>query len=145
MKPFDSGLAEVFEEVAKARAELESVTGKLREVSGTATSKNRAVTASVDASGELTELKFNSTDYRAMAPKELSNLLLEVIGKARQDARSKISAATGSFTGPAATSMQDLLSGKTDISKILPSTLPTSPADMLKFLRGQWEPEDKAK
>ena len=142
MEPLDSRLALVFEEVAKARAELETVTEKLRAVSGTATSKNRAVTATVDAAGELTELKFNSMAFRSMAPKELSHLLLDVIAKARQDARTKISEATGAVTGPAATSAQDLLSGKADITSILPSTLPTSPEDMLKFLRGEWAPAD---
>jgi DNA-binding protein YbaB len=55
----------------------------------TVTSKNRAVSATVDGRGEISAIKFVTTSYRTMAPAELANLLVETIRAAQTEAREK--------------------------------------------------------
>ncbi|MEU4339263.1 YbaB/EbfC family nucleoid-associated protein [Micromonospora lupini] len=54
------------------------------------TAKNRAVVATVDGRGDLTDLKFPTRAYRAMAPAELSALLVETVAAARDQARAEM-------------------------------------------------------
>lgn len=43
------------------------------------------VSVTVNARGEVTELKFHTTRYRAMAPAELASALMDVLQDAREE------------------------------------------------------------
>lgn len=78
--------------IEAAMAELEQQRVKIRDLeksaaSTTATvqSKNRMVTATVDRSGKLTELRFEGKRYRTIAPAELSAVVLETVQQAQEE------------------------------------------------------------
>ncbi|MFE9360581.1 YbaB/EbfC family nucleoid-associated protein [Streptomyces olivaceoviridis] len=79
-------------------------------ISAMATSKDRLVTATVDARGTLTELKFNSSRYRSMAPSELSAVLTETIAKAQKDVTDQMKDIFGETDGHLDT-VKDILNG----------------------------------
>ncbi|WP_225943699.1 YbaB/EbfC family nucleoid-associated protein [Nocardiopsis terrae] len=72
--------------MAEASANLESVTAE-------AVSKDRMVSATVNARGEIAELRFHTDKYRSMAPAELASAVTEVIERARRDVAQKVSEA----------------------------------------------------
>ncbi|MFD6097694.1 YbaB/EbfC family nucleoid-associated protein [Nocardiopsis flavescens] len=59
--------------------------------------KNRAVAATVDGTGRLTELKFHTDAYRSMAPAELSAAIVEVVGRAQRQMAERVSKAYEAF------------------------------------------------
>ncbi|MGW3652426.1 YbaB/EbfC family nucleoid-associated protein [Streptomyces sp. NPDC000878] len=90
----------------------------LREVSGTATSKDRLVSATVDARGSVTELKFHTTRYRAMAPTELSAVLLDTIGRAQREAAAHLEEVLGPV-GPEDLEIDDVTSARPELAEML--------------------------
>ncbi|MDX3849465.1 YbaB/EbfC family nucleoid-associated protein [Streptomyces sp. AK02-01A] len=90
----------------------------LSEISATATSKDHLVTATVDSRGSLTELKFNSSRYRSMAPSELSALLTDTIGKAQEDVAAQMMAVFGEFDGHDIEAVKDVLSGRPEQAEL---------------------------
>ena len=78
-------------ELSDASASMESATEE-------AVAKNRAVAATVDGTGRLTELKFHTDAYRSMAPAELSAAIVEVVGRAQRQMAERVSKAYEAFT-----------------------------------------------
>lgn len=78
--------------------ELEETNANLESATEEVTAKNRLVTATVDATGRLIELKFHTDGYRSMAPAELSAALIEVIDRAQQKMADRIAKAYDAFT-----------------------------------------------
>ncbi|WP_275041849.1 YbaB/EbfC family nucleoid-associated protein [Nocardiopsis potens] len=60
-----------------------------------AVSKDRMVSAKVNARGEIDELRFHTSKYRTMAPAELSAAVLDVIGRARAEMEQRVADALG--------------------------------------------------
>ncbi|MFD9287626.1 YbaB/EbfC family nucleoid-associated protein [Streptomyces sp. NPDC060030] len=102
---------EALEQAGQAQAALS-------EISATATSKDRLVTATVDARGTLTELKFNSSRYRSMAPTELAALLAETISKAQEDVHGQMMETFGGFDGHDLDSVKNLLSDRPEQAEL---------------------------
>jgi DNA-binding protein YbaB len=98
-------------EIEDASASLESATEKV-------TAKNRLVTATVDATGRLTELKFHTDGYRSMAPAELSAALVEVIDSAQRKMGDRVSQVYGAFA-PEGVDTAAVMNGEVDIEKTL--------------------------
>ncbi|GAA1027924.1 MULTISPECIES: YbaB/EbfC family nucleoid-associated protein [Amycolatopsis] len=124
------------------RTELESLFASLREqqaamvearrsalaISATATGPKRALTVTVDARGEVTELAFPTEAYRTMAPRELAALIQDTIGKARADVAKQMSEVMAPFV-PEGLSFDDLMKGKTDWEAMSPG-LPDDLGDL---------------
>ncbi|MET9016685.1 MULTISPECIES: YbaB/EbfC family nucleoid-associated protein [Streptomyces] len=87
-------------------------------ISATATSKDRLVTATVDARGTLTELKFNSSRYRSMAPSELSAVLTDTIAKAQKDVTDQMKEIFGETDGHDLDAVKDMLDGPSHQSEL---------------------------
>src|SRR5882757_7877519 len=80
------------------RAKQEQITaafGKLQETTASATTKDRAIRATVDGQGRLTELAFNGKRWREMAPKELGAKIVEVVADAQRQAASSVNELMG--------------------------------------------------
>jgi DNA-binding protein YbaB len=100
--------------------------GKLREKlakgSVKVMSADRMVTIELDATGELSAVRFNTQKYRRMAPAELSTVLLETITKAREQSRERI---VGAFRSVMPTGvglgLDDLLGGQRDLEAMFDS------------------------
>ncbi|MFD7135395.1 YbaB/EbfC family nucleoid-associated protein [Streptomyces sp. NPDC059894] len=90
----------------------------LTALSGTATSKDHLVSATADARGAVTELKFHTTRYRTMAPTELSAVLLDTIGRAQREAAAHLEEVLGPIV-PEDLEVDDVMSGRADLADLL--------------------------
>jgi hypothetical protein len=81
---YDMGqaIAELRAEQARIRAAGERMTS----VTGSATSNDRMVSATVDSRGRLTGLKLTGTRYRQLAPAELCTRIVSTVRAAQEDA-----------------------------------------------------------
>ncbi|MEU3269285.1 YbaB/EbfC family nucleoid-associated protein [Saccharomonospora sp. NPDC006951] len=91
---------EIDEAMREMRAKQEELTGafdKLREVTATAASKDRAIQATVDSQGKLTDLTLSGKRWRDMAPKELGAKIVEVVTDAQDQAAAATASAMAGF------------------------------------------------
>lgn len=82
--------------IAELRAEqarIQEVTEQMSKLTGSATSKDRMITATVDSQGRLIELELAGTRYRQLAPKELTTRIVSTVREA-QDKASRVAAST---------------------------------------------------
>ncbi|WP_460855325.1 YbaB/EbfC family nucleoid-associated protein [Nocardiopsis coralliicola] len=68
----------------------------MESVTAEAVSKDRMVSATVNARGEIAELRFHTDKYRSMAPAELAAAVTEVVERARRDVARQV---TDSMSG----------------------------------------------
>lgn len=85
------------------------------------------MTATIDATGRLTELRFHTEGYRGMAPAELSSALVEVIDRAQRQMSERVAATYDSFT-PEGVDTAALMRGELDVEQTLRS-MGVSPGD----------------
>ena len=78
------------EQLRRKQEEFTEVQQRLAGVTATATSKNRAVTVTVDCHGEIADIKFRTDTYRSMPSAELARLLMDTIAAARNDAKEAV-------------------------------------------------------
>ena len=113
---------------------------QLAGTTATVRSRDRSVSVTVDAGGRLTGLRFESKDYRSMEPAELSEVILDTLGKARDKVRAEAGALMAPFL-PQGGSVDQLLDGKLDLSRMLPEK-PRSPEEIRKLLAPDTAPEE---
>jgi DNA-binding protein YbaB len=78
------------------QARIQTATERMKSLTGSATSKDRMVTATVDSRGRLTGLKLTGTRYRQLAATELCSRIVATVREAQEDAaREAASALTG--------------------------------------------------
>jgi DNA-binding protein YbaB len=87
------------EAIADLRAEqsrIQAATEHMSSVTGSAASKDRMVTATVDSQGRLVDLKLAGTRYRKLPPAELTAHIVATVREAQDDAaRAAASALSG--------------------------------------------------
>ncbi|MEU1518964.1 YbaB/EbfC family nucleoid-associated protein [Streptomyces sp. NPDC005811] len=83
MEPVEERLAQAMEALESTRAAVAAADERLRAASVTVLSKDRSVEVTVGPQGEVTALKFSDGKYRAMAPAQLSAVILQTLGEAR--------------------------------------------------------------
>lgn len=98
--------------------ELEDASANLESATEEVTAKNRLVTATVDATGRLTELKFHTDGYRSMAPAELSSALVEVIDRAQRQMAERVAGVYDSFA-PEGIDTAAVMRGEVDVEQTL--------------------------
>jgi hypothetical protein len=84
--------------IADLRAEqarIQAATDHMTTLTGSATSKDRMVTATVDSRGRLTDLKLAGTRYRQLAPNELTTRIVDTVRAAQEDAARAAAGALG--------------------------------------------------
>lgn len=119
--------------LAEEQRKLEDFQRKMNEATTTVESANKALTATFDGRGELVGLTFNNTRYRTMAPKELADLVLDVVRRGRSQAFGKIDTMAGGDVLPGV-SFGDLAAGKVDLNDVV-SGLMTSAIDLPGIVR----------
>ncbi|GAB2847466.1 hypothetical protein GCM10027176_58850 [Actinoallomurus bryophytorum] len=75
--------------IADLRAEqarIKEATEHMVSLTGSAMSKDRMITATVDSRGRLVDLKLEGTRYRKLAPAELTTRIVDVVREAQEDA-----------------------------------------------------------
>ncbi|MEN8651635.1 YbaB/EbfC family nucleoid-associated protein [Streptomyces sp. 21So2-11] len=88
--PMEEHLAEALAEFEETRAKLSEAGAAAARISATVMSKDRSVEATVGAQGQLTNLRFPSTQYRTMPPAQLASVLMATIGAARTQATEQL-------------------------------------------------------
>lgn len=78
------------------------------------------MTATVDATGRLTELKFHTDGYRSMAPAELSAALVEVIDRAQRQMAERVASVYEAFA-PEGVDTAAVMRGEVDVEQTLRS------------------------
>ncbi|WP_369406319.1 YbaB/EbfC family nucleoid-associated protein [Nocardiopsis trehalosi] len=89
---------------------MEDASANLEQATEEAVAKNRLVAATVNASGELVDLKFHTQSYRDMAPTELASAILDVVGRARGQMAKRVAELYQPFAPPGV-DMDDLMKG----------------------------------
>lgn len=131
--PMDPSLA-----VDKAWATLEKEKQKLAELgdhwdeaSTTVRAKDQSLEMKFDGRGELTELTFNTSKYREMAPAQLASVIVETLRKGREESQQKISDLMGN-AGIPGLDLEGLTSGKVRPDEMINSLM----GPMLETLSG---------
>jgi DNA-binding protein YbaB len=87
------------EAITGLRAEqsrIQAATEHMSSITGSAVSKDRMVTATVDSQGRLVDLKLEGTRYRKLSPAELTARIVATVREAQDDAaRAAASALSG--------------------------------------------------
>jgi DNA-binding protein YbaB len=113
-KAFDDSMAELY----RTQERLLSVRAELKKRPTKVTSKDGMVAVTLDERGEVTALTFNTAKFRRMAPAELGAALVEVIGRARAEGRSRVTSAYQQFL-PEGMDLAKVMSGKLDVEGML--------------------------
>jgi YbaB/EbfC DNA-binding family len=116
--PMNNDIERAYAQFEASKRAIGELRGQLRGGTTTATSRNRALTVTVDGHGELSEIKFLTRSYRIMPSIELAALLVETIGEAR---RLSLAKATEAFQAvlPAGLPLAELVGGDLDIGQLM--------------------------
>ncbi|HWB37736.1 MAG TPA: YbaB/EbfC family nucleoid-associated protein [Rugosimonospora sp.] len=113
------------DEVERIQAEYEerkrAIAGLQQSLGSQATtvqSKNRELSVTMDANGQVTEVKFLSGRYRSMSGAELGALVVDTIRQARRQCLESVAAAYRTVL-PAGLPLMDVLNGSTDIERLM--------------------------
>jgi DNA-binding protein YbaB len=83
--PLSQQLETALADLRVQQTRIKAASEQLSKATGTATSKDRAIEATVDSRGKLTALSLKGTGYRKLAPAELAARIVETVRSA-QDA-----------------------------------------------------------
>ncbi|MEZ0095360.1 YbaB/EbfC family nucleoid-associated protein [Streptacidiphilus sp. EB129] len=128
----EARLKELLDGYQRKRDGFMELQKQLGGTTATVRSRDRSVSVTVDARGQLTALKFESKDYQTMEPAELSEVILDTLGKARDKVRGEARQLMTPFL-PQGTAFDELADGKLDWSKLLPEK-PRTPEEIRKLL-----------
>jgi DNA-binding protein YbaB len=115
--PFQGQLDQAMAALQEHQAKMHQAQQALLQASFSARSKDRMVTATVSAQGELRELKFHTDEYRSMARAELSAAVLEVVAAARKQAEGKVAETFRPFMG-AGDRLRESMTGGSEFEKL---------------------------
>ncbi|WP_176930749.1 YbaB/EbfC family nucleoid-associated protein [Actinacidiphila guanduensis] len=99
------------EKLDAARTEAIAATMSVR-------SKDRILTVTVTGQGELKDIQFHSTDYAAMAPAQLSAVLVETINSARKELSEKIRGLFSPLEN-GGSALRSVLTGGSDLDRMV--------------------------
>lgn len=83
-------MEQALEGINKKREQMREVEQELLGKTTTARSKDRMVTATVKAGGELTKLEFHDERYRTMPKAELADAIVKVVAQAREEMQTQV-------------------------------------------------------
>jgi DNA-binding protein YbaB len=104
-------LEQLLGEYDRARGHLAAMQRKMREARGEATSKDRSVTVTVGARGNLITLRIEPRAYRQFSPSELATEITSLAQKATELVAQEFAGVVAPFL-PQGVSYADLLSGQ---------------------------------
>lgn len=112
--------------LADARAQqdrLAEISKKMRELTVTATSKDRVYSATVDSEGTLTDLKINGQAWRDQSAKEVGSKIVAVVDQAQRELRELSEALLAPYT-PEGVDLEQLRSPDHGLDGMFTSMLP---------------------
>ncbi|MFF0911978.1 YbaB/EbfC family nucleoid-associated protein [Microbacterium enclense] len=82
-------IEQMMSEVRQTHADLAARAADIDALTATATSKDRVLSATVDARGVLTDLKITGQSWRELAPKELCTKIVAVVAQAQREVQER--------------------------------------------------------
>jgi DNA-binding protein YbaB len=134
---FEEEMRKLQERYAKTRRRIMKSQEQMGKTTGAAQSKNRVVSAKVDARGELTELKLQTQAWRSMAPQELCSIIRSTINDARAAAQQRLWKSMGDLI-PSGVDPSDVASGNYNWGQAMPEK-PGLPKIVEEYLRDAGE------
>jgi DNA-binding protein YbaB len=119
---FESALKEIMAEYEQARKDITQLQRAVESAAGSARSKNRMISATVDGRGEVTEVKFHGQNWRSMAPGELGKLVVQTITAAREAAQKQMWSSISTLV-PAGLDLSAAVAGRLDWSAMTPEAV----------------------
>jgi len=110
-------LTEAITELRRQQERLQAASSQLREAKTKVRSKDGMITVTLDGSGEISSIAFNTAKFRRMAPAELGAALVETIGQARAQSRERVMNAYRPFI-PSGVGLDDLFAGKGNFNRV---------------------------
>jgi hypothetical protein len=83
LNAFNEDIDQLLGEYQKRRGAASDLQRRIREITGTASAPRQSVKVTVGVQGEVTALEFPTGAYKRMAPRELAEAVLAVIGEAK--------------------------------------------------------------
>jgi DNA-binding protein YbaB len=119
---FESALKEIMAEYEQARKDITQLQRAVESAAGSARSKNRMISATVDGRGEVTEVKFHGQNWRSMAPGELGKLVVQTITAAREAAQKQMWSSISTLE-PGGLDLSAAVAGRLDWSAMTPEAV----------------------
>ncbi|PNW10764.1 hypothetical protein C1632_03160 [Microbacterium testaceum] len=82
-------IEQMMTEVRQTHADLAARAADVDALTATATSKDRVLSATVDARGVLTDLRMTGQSWRELAPKELCAKIVAVVAQAQREVQER--------------------------------------------------------
>ncbi|WJS89871.1 YbaB/EbfC family nucleoid-associated protein [Microbacterium testaceum] len=82
-------IEQMMTEVRQTHADLAARAADIDALTATATSKDRVLSATVDARGVLTDLRMTGQSWRELAPKELCAKIVAVVAQAQREVQER--------------------------------------------------------
>ncbi|MEV4759505.1 YbaB/EbfC family nucleoid-associated protein [Micromonospora sp. NPDC049559] len=111
--PLENRIEQAMAEFERHKASVADFEARVADSRTTVTTKNRALSVTVNAQGELVEVKFPTGAYRTMAPAELAGLLVDAVRDAQLQARQQAAQLLQALL-PAGVPVLDMLTGPVD-------------------------------
>jgi DNA-binding protein YbaB len=128
-------MKEITAEYEQARRDIAKLQEAVESAAGSARSKNRMISATVDGRGEVTEVKFHGQNWRSMAPGELGKLVVATIKAAREAACKQMWSSISSMV-PDGLDLSAAMAGRLDWAAATPESIEL-PRVIQDFLGGQ--------
>ena len=110
-------MTEAISELRQQQEKLQAVSSQLRETKTKVKSKDGMITITLDGSGEISSIDFNTAKFRRMAPAELGAALVDTIRQARARSRDEVMKAYRSFI-PSGLGLDGLFEGKVNVNRV---------------------------
>jgi YbaB/EbfC DNA-binding family protein len=114
----EQALADAMTALRERRASLARLRADLGSVSGTATAPRQVVSVTVGPRGRLTDLRFPTGAYRAMAPAELAEVITKTVADAHAQAMARWADLLAPML-PAGLSAEAVLAGTADLNDLV--------------------------
>jgi len=119
---YEQRVEELAAEYEAQRAKTTELRRKITEITGTATAPRKSIRVTVRARGDVTAIEFPTEAYKRMPPKELSEVLLATISKARDKALESVRD-TMAAELPQGLNFIEMLKGTADIAVAAPTEI----------------------
>jgi hypothetical protein len=126
-KPPEYDLGHAIADLRAEQARIQAAGDRMASLTGSAASKDRMVSATVDSQGRLVDLTLTGTRYRQLAPPELCTRIVETVRAAQENA-ARTSASALSELLPAGLEMP--LGGDFDIEAMFDAAVSAATASM---------------
>lgn len=98
--PSEYDMGQAIAELRAEQARIQAAGERMTSVTGSASSQDRMVSATVDSQGRLVDLKLAGTRYRQLAPAELCTRIVSTVRAAQENAAREAATALGDLLPP---------------------------------------------